>query len=372
MAELLTRLANSDELEIHLYAQRIADLDVVPAKASQKRGSIIWHRVPAVPGPYLVQFVCWFFVNRFCRAWDRAAHGLRLDVVFSPGINCSDADVVLVHAVFHRLAELASLSSAGGLRGLHQRLYYRLLRSLEKRTYSNPRVNLAAVSQHTAAQLSRYFGRNDVAVVPNGVDTRYFSPEQLVPLRNSARQHWGCRPEEKVLLLIGNDWRTKGLPALLEALSISRDIPLRALVVGQEDPAPFLARAEELGLLERVTFAAPDPDVRRFYAAADILAAPTLEDSFNLPALEAMSCGMPVIVSADAGISEWLRPGVDAEILQVPSDAQELADAIRALVGDPERMFLLGENAVRTAAAFSWERHAAALLTLLQSSSRSG
>src|SRR5579885_1397015 len=210
----------------------------------------------------------------------------------------------------------------------------------------------------TAEQLRLYFGRSDAAIIPNGVDTGFFCAEEVQAMREAARQRWGFRPEERVLLLIGNDWRNKGLLALLEAMSLCKDLPLRGLVVGQENPADFLEQARKLNVEDRVQFAASEPDVRRFYAAADVLVAPSLEDSFNLPALEAMSCGLPVIVSANAGVSEWIRHGENGLLLQNPQGPRELAETVRALVTSPERMKSLGEHAVQTAAGLSWDPHA--------------
>src|SRR6266481_5590221 len=96
LAELLERLARKEHCEIHLYAQRVEGLALTPASvpATQDSGAIIWHKVPSIPGPHLLQFVVWFFLNSFCRAWDRRVHGLRFDSVVSPGINCLDARVV--------------------------------------------------------------------------------------------------------------------------------------------------------------------------------------------------------------------------------------------------------------------------------------
>lgn len=367
LSELLERLAAKPNVELHLYAQRVADLnDLSTAQSSTKHvGSVIWHRVWSVPGPHLLQFFCWFFLNRLARAWDRTVHGLHFDAVLSAGINSSDADVIVVHAVFHRLAQLARSSPSGLLRRLHQRSYYRLLCSFERRLYSKPRTLLAAVSDRTAAQLSRYFGRSDVVVIPNGVDPRHFSSAQLLPLRKAARARWGFHPDDVVLLLIGNDWRSKGLAALLEALVLCEEAQTRVLIVGQDDSSPFLALAERLGVQKQVTFVLPEADVRIFYAAADILVAPSLEDSFNLPALEAMSCGLPVVVSSNAGVSEWVHPGEDAILLHDPSDARELAGAILQLIGQPDRRRLLGQNASRTARKLSWDRHAEAVFTLI-------
>ena len=371
VAELVERLAARYGDQVDLYAQRIADLKTLaPDEDSGAHGNIHWHRVGKVPGPHILQFLGWLFLNRQARGRSQRKSGQRPDVVFSPGINALDADMVLVHAVFHRLAELQTGREGNGLRGLHRRLYYALLCRFERRIYTNPRVTLAAVSKHTAGQLAHYFGRRDVTVIPNGVDVKHFSAEAVVPLRAASRQRWHCAAEHAVLLLIGNDWRNKGLPALLAALARCPDLPLRLLVAGQDDPSAFRAQAAIAGLRERVEFCGPCEDVRSFYAAADVMVAPSLEDSFNLPVLEAMACGLPCIVSPKAGMSEWLAHGFDALLLRDPEDDGEIAEAIRVLVGGAQLRQTLAENGIATAKKFSWDEHALQLRTLMETTAK--
>src|SRR5215831_18785949 len=78
LAELLERLARDYHCEIHLYSQRVENLAIGRSSAlgPQERGEVIWHKVPAIPGPHLVQFVFWLFLNTFLRRWDRAIRGL--------------------------------------------------------------------------------------------------------------------------------------------------------------------------------------------------------------------------------------------------------------------------------------------------------
>jgi len=367
VAELIERLAEKYGCEIELYAQRVDDLALSGKDTSsiQRDSGIHWRRVLSLPGPHLLRFAFWYFINYWRRLWDRHARGVRFDFVFSPGINCPDAKVILVHAVFHRVEELERNSKPSGLRGLHRRLYYGLLCFLERRLYTSKKVTLAAVSRHTAAQLAQYFGRNDVTVIPNGVDTQQFRPGARLAQREATRDRWRLSRNDRVLLLVGNDWRNKGLDTLLQATALCKELPIRLLILGQDDPGSFAARVGELGLAKRVEFAPPSPDILSFYAPADIVVAPSLEDSFNLPALEAMACGLPVIVSPEAGISEWVTPGHDAVLLKDPRDASELAEAIRSLVSDPEHAARMGENAVRTASTLTWDRHAEAVFQLL-------
>ena len=367
LAELLDRLSAQHGDTIDLYAQKVSDLNCAPASTAAKLdpGRIIWHRVKTLPGPHLIQFIGWFLSNRRTRWRQERTARVTPDVVFSPGINATDADVILVHAVFHRVAELQQTHDRRGLRALHRKLYYALICSLERRVYRNPRVALAAVSRHTAAQLDRYFDRHDVTVIPNGVDAIHFSPAALSTMRERFRQQWNLSPQDFVLLLIGNDWQNKGLKPLLQACSQCQDLPLRLLVVGQDEQTIFRSETEKLGLTARVQFFAPVPDIRIFYAAADSLVAPSLEDSFNLPVLEAMSCGLPVIVSPAAGVSDWLSPDQDSVVLNNPENVQELAGAIRSLASNAAQRGVIASNGLQTAKQFSWDAHARELRKLL-------
>src|SRR6266446_3886101 len=120
LAELLERLAHTYHNEIHLYANRVEDLSVNHSGGvlPPGTGGIFWHKVPTVPGPHLVQFFCWFYLNYSWR-WARTFfRGTSFDLVLSPGINSPDSDVVIVHALFHRLRELSqekSMSDSPGI-----------------------------------------------------------------------------------------------------------------------------------------------------------------------------------------------------------------------------------------------------------------
>jgi len=367
VAELVERLAANYGDQIDLYAQQVSDVKGIKLanEAAGAAGTVRWHPITKVRGPQLAGFPRWMLSNRRARRLNAMATGLDAEVVFSPGINAWDADVILVHAVFHRLAELQSSRGNGSLRGLHRRLYYRLLCGLERRIYRDPRVALAAVSKHTARQLAQYFERRDVAVIPNGVDFEHFSPAAIAAIRDAARAQHHYSPQDIVLLLVGNDWNNKGLRTLLASLATLSELPLRLLVVGQDDQTAFRAQVAMAGLRERIQFSPPAADVRPFYAAADFLVAPSLEDSFNLPVLEAMACGLPVIVSRKAGVSEWLTHGFDSLLLKNAEDAAELAEAIRAIAGGTQLRTTLAENALATARKFSWDEHAAQLRALL-------
>lgn len=373
IAELLERLARVHHCEVHLYSQEIEDLSlqVSPSGSGAQSMAIVWHKVPLVPGPQLVQFTFWLLLNSLWRAWDRHVHHLRFDLILSPGINCFDANIILIHALFHRLCEVANdprltVPRLGFFRRVHRRLYYTFLTRLERHIYGNPKVTLAAVSHRTAALLGNYFQRQDVAVIPNAVDTTQFSPSARLALRAEARRRRDLLDEDLVLLLIGNDWSVKGLETILRAISLLLALPLRVLIAGSDSVDVFQRLAKELGILDRCHFESLRLDVLDFYAAADLYVSPSLEDSFGLPVAEAMACGLPAISSPFAGVSELIQDGVDGFLLRDPRDPQELASLLEELFHHQEQRERIAQAAAQKSSGWTWDRNAAAVWELLK------
>ena len=79
-----------------------------------------------------------------------------------------------------------------------------------------------------------------------------------------------------------------------------------------------------------------------------------------------MACGLPVIVSSQAGVSEIVTDGVDALVLKDPKNAAELRALIEQLVDDPDLCRRLGEQGAVTARSYTWDRNAAELHSILE------
>jgi glycosyltransferase involved in cell wall biosynthesis len=368
VTEQIERLANQHQWFIELYSQRVSGLNGVRSGASPSKNPsarIVWHKVPSVPGPHLLQYSWWFVANHWRRWQDRRSKTVRPDLVYSPGINCLDADVIVVHIVFHAFYDRVRpelVLSRNPLRTwprlIHRRLYYRLIMSLEKKIYRNSRTHLIAVSGLVAKQLKMYFRRDDSAIIPDAVDTFRFTPKARISQRNTSRRLFGYADQDFVLLFIGNDWKKKGLDTLLNALASLKDLPVRALVVGRDDPRIYRALVDQLGLNDTVRFEKPSSDVLSFYAAADLYTGPSLEDAFNLPIVEAMACGLPVIASTQTGASELIQDGESGFILKGPQDHQHLSELVRRIFTDqPLRGIIGGAASRQVLQECSWEKN---------------
>jgi UDP-glucose:(heptosyl)LPS alpha-1,3-glucosyltransferase len=171
------------------------------------------------------------------------------------------------------------------------------------------------------------------------------------------RAQLGLGDDTFVLVLVGNDWKKKGLVALIEAVAQLRDLPLALVVAGKDDPAPYQSRIRELGLDGRVKFCPSRADVQWYYAAADVYTGPSLEDTFAQPPAEAMACGLPVITTATNGTAEIITDAVDGLILEDPNDVAGLAQRIRWLYENPDLSRGIAAGASETASRYTWDRN---------------
>jgi glycosyltransferase involved in cell wall biosynthesis len=361
--EWLSRL--SDEFEVHVYGQRVEDFDT---------SKFTFHRIWELPGPHIFNYVWWFVANHSRRAWDATFRGLKPDLIFTPGINCFDADVISVHIVFAEFfrqarPELKFVSNPVRRwpRLLHRRVYYSLIMFLERLIYPSPHKQLVLIAKKTEVDLKRFYPRKgDCPILYLGLDHARFNSSRCAELRNPARKSLGLVAQDFALLLVGNDLLKKGILVLFEAMFRLRELPLRLLIVSRESGGGYHDVLNEKELTERVRFLPPRKDVEFYFSAADLYAGPSLEDTFAMPPEEAMACGLPVIASVANGVSEIIIDGENGLILEDARDANALAAMIRRVYEDGTLRARLGRNAAKSVEQFTWERNAQDLRAIFE------
>ena len=196
-----------------------------------------------------------------------------------------------------------------------------------------------AVSEPLRMTLEQTYpaAKGKVHVITPGVSP---AVPKSAPDQVSARAALGLPMNARLALLVANDPLRKGLKTLIQALGLM-PAEWKLVIAGHIPPLwAYRTLAEEAGVLERILFLGPQKDLRLAYHAADVLAHPTLEDTYGMVVLEAMACGLPVVVSGlpYCGISAELVHGTHAMVLQDPTNAQALAQALQTLVDQPELM----------------------------------
>jgi len=195
------------------------------------------------------------------------------------------------------------------------------------------------------------FPHEKMTYIPNGVDvTRY------VPSRQTAGSNG---PN---ICFVGRLEKQKGLDHLLRAFSlIKTGVPdLQLSIVGEgQEREPLEKLAQGLGLEGRVTFAGSTRDVLTYYQSALIFVLPSLAEGMSSSLIEAMSCGLPVVVTAVGGNREMVEGGAgppdeipvsqfkiaDCGILVNPEDSKGMAGALSKLLDDSTLRNQLGERA---------------------------
>ncbi len=213
---------------------------------------------------------------------------------------------------------------------------------------------LVCVSQTLRQVMAKTFpaGKGSLRVIAPGLSAvaGRCSPRE----RTDARTKLELPTEGNCLLFVGKQFRKKGLPAVLEAMQdLADNICLLAIVADElVGEALELVHRHQLGARVRVLGALSMMELA--YRAADCLVHPTLEDTYAMVVLEAMSHGVPVIVSAAefCGISAELNDGENALILNDPRSPSELRLAIDRVFDD----VVLGDSLSARGIDFARER----------------
>jgi glycosyltransferase involved in cell wall biosynthesis len=180
--------------------------------------------------------------------------------------------------------------------------------------------------------------------------------------------------EHPYVLYVGGFSPHKNLPTLVRAFSRlrARSRGLRLILAGDYHADSFKGAAGELqtlvsdlGLSNEVVFTGfvPDEELCRLYNGASVVALPSLDEGFGLPALEAMTCGIPVVAGSGNALEEVVG---DAGVLVQPHDEPALAAAIDRIVEDGAYAQELSRRALARAARFSWDGAAAELMRIFQ------
>lgn len=164
------------------------------------------------------------------------------------------------------------------------------------------------------------------------------------------------------LLFVGRLVRTKGVREAIRAVAVLRDEPVVLDVLGEGvDRTACTDLIRDLGLQDRVILhgRVPRAEVDEHYRRADIFLFPSYREPGGLVVAEAMSYGLPAVVSARGGPGAAVddSSGIRVEAITEEQYANDLAKAVGQLVGDPALRRSLGEGArARVADVGLWER----------------
>lgn len=286
---------------------------------------------------------------RFARPWTLLAARRRLGSLLA----ARRPDVVVSHACWSHAAFAPTVRRAGvplafwmhdAVEGTHW---------LERRSAKMP-PDLAIVnSQHTATTLPRLFPDvvSEILYYPVAPPQRPPGSDRAT-VRAEVRRELGSGPEDVVIVQASRLERWKGQALHLEALGHLRDRTgwVAWLAGGVQRPHEQVyldelqARAQTLGIADRVRFLGQRSDVPRLLDAADIHCQPNAgPEPFGIAYVEALYAGLPAVSTRMGGAAEIITE--DCGVLVPPGDVGALAAALGDLMADPDRRARLGSAA---------------------------
>jgi glycosyltransferase involved in cell wall biosynthesis len=296
------------------------------------------------------------------RRWARRLAGDGFRVVVNGG-NCLWPDVNWVHCVH---AAYPAPVAGGRLRRLKIRLHHVHARRGERAAIRSARV-VVCNSRRTARDVTDLLG-----VDPDRVRVVYLAadPERFplidAPERAAARAAlgWDERPWVGFVGQLGN--RVKNFDTLYAAWQALCKNPAwdanLAVVGAGGELAAWRDRAAADGLGDRVRFLGYRSDVPAVLAACDAVAHPARYDAYGLAVHEALCRGLPVLVSAAAGVAERYPPELADLVLPDPEDAAALADRLRTWRRDLESWPARVAPLAADLRAYTWDDMAAAFV----------
>jgi UDP-glucose:(heptosyl)LPS alpha-1,3-glucosyltransferase len=329
-AEVTQRLLNKGH-SIDLYA-RVADEEL--------SAGMNLHRVPNKFG-----FSSVLNSLSFALETARMLRGKKYDVIHSHERGYMQ-DILTIH----------TFSYKGGTKK------YSLLKKID-RIYLSPRSGiylwlehkqmgtpwLVAVSVAIKDDIQKYYNRNKgVFIISPGVDTDWFHPTWVRNCREEVRREERLPEDEMVVLFVGSEFRRKGLDHLIPAISKR----MRLLILGRGEREDHYRRlVSKYGIADKVCFKGHIDNVRKYFAAADVVVLPSLSEAFGMSILEGMACGHPVVTSSEAGVSALVEDRVNGFTFDDPT---ELPNIIRRLL-DPLERKRVGAQARQTAEKHTWQ-----------------
>ena len=191
--------------------------------------------------------------------------------------------------------------------------------------------------------------KNKIRVIPNFIELDKMVKDPQAP----CHRYVMAKENERIITHISNFRKVKRIPDIIKIFyNIQKEIPAKLMMVGdgpEKEKAEILC--QELGILEKVIFFGNSNEIDKILCMTDLFLLPSETESFGLAALEAMSCGVPVISSNSGGLPEVNFDGFSGYLSNV-GDVEEMAANALKILKDEAVLKQFKANALEVARRF--------------------
>jgi phosphatidylinositol alpha-1,6-mannosyltransferase len=237
--------------------------------------------------------------------------------------------------------------------------------SFRSRGWEQKATVILADAKWIAQEAEQFFHRA-VGVVPVGTDPERFTVNRS--LRDRSRKQWHINESNVVALNVSSLEQRKGVARMIKAMSrlAPRFSQLRYLILGKGEQELELRRmVKDLQLDEVVIFAGTTSELEAYYNAADIFVMLTDDEGNSIACHEAMSSGLPVVISDTGGFIESVPATAGFRVN--PHDTESIDDALGRLITNPDLRQSMGQaGRDHILSNYSWDKMADQFLRQLQ------
>jgi UDP-glucose:(heptosyl)LPS alpha-1,3-glucosyltransferase len=172
-------------------------------------------------------------------------------------------------------------------------------------------------------------------LLPPGISPDRVAPSNAHELTKKKRLQLKVGDEQKLLLMVGSGFKTKGVDRSIRALAAlpeNKRARVFLKIAGQDNPKRFIALAKALGVEQQVEFLGGRDDVPELLLAADLLIHPAYRENTGTVLLEAMVAGTPVLVSDVCGYAHYVSDFAMGQVVGSPLLLSDLAAKLDALL----------------------------------------
>jgi len=177
-------------------------------------------------------------------------------------------------------------------------------------------------------------------LLPAEIAADRIAPRDDGSIRRAVRAELGVGDDEKLVLLIGSGFKTKGLDRALRALAALPETlrgKTHLVAVGQDNPRPFPRLARGLGVGGRFRIFAGRDDVARLLLGGDLLIHPAYMENTGTILLEAMAAGLPVLATSVCGYASHVADARAGELVAEPFRQEVLDRLLETMLTSPQR-----------------------------------
>ena len=176
-------------------------------------------------------------------------------------------------------------------------------------------------------------------LLPPGISADRKRPVDADKLRKKWRTEFNIQDDEKVVLMIGSAFKRKGLErTILGVASLSQDLQSKThiMMIGEDNPKPFQALAEKLGIAKQLHIFLGRDDVPDFLLGADLLSHPAISENTGNVILEAIVAGLPVLISGACGYAFHVKRSKSGLIAEEPFSQDDFNQKLETMLTSAE------------------------------------